>query len=604
MHETHYTSLPRTALVAALEPIAVTRPRWENWARTFQTIPRALFVPTSVHHCRLVLELARRDHRVLRPVGIGHSPSDVACTRDYMLSMTRMNAVLEVNPADCYVVAEAGITLMDLHVALAQHGLAMRNLGSISDQTLAGIVATPTHGSGVDFGVMSTHVLALTILTPDNTIVSCSPSESPDLFNATVCGLGATGLILTITLEVTKAFRLRDVQTVRPFGDVVRNLDELKREGEHVRLWWFPAVGTVRCMASSRTQEAPTGSWSWPFSSSLGFHAVQFLLLLSRYARPSPKSRSWAAYTSHVLSLPAARLTRSAHIWAARLMCYLAGPGGVVIDDSVKVFNVECRYPQHTIEWALPSARAKDCLRELGAWLETEARDPEGERPHFPIEIRFSARDELWLSPSNGGETCWVGIVQFKPYNLPTRYRALFSVFERILTKHEGRPHWAKAHHLDARAVRQLYPQFDRFVGVLREVDPEGTFRNEYIERHFLGRPGASDGREYKTRQLLSSSPSSPQAAPNVEGSWWAWLWPKTKCTTTTDWRSDWRIAPPKEEVECARDRSRGLVVWLDEEEECLTEDGDASSDVTLADADASRAQKTDENFELDAEKH
>ncbi|KAJ6476250.1 gulonolactone oxidase Lgo1 [Mycena sanguinolenta] len=582
MHETHYASLPRTALVAALEPIAVTRPRWENWARTFQAIPRALFVPTSVHHCRIALELARRDHRVLRPVGVGHSPSDVACTRDYMLDMTRMSAVLEVNTTECYVIAQAGITLTDLHIALGEHGLAMRNLGSISDQTLAGIVTTATHGSGVSFGVMSTHVLGLTLLTPSNTIVSCSPHENRDLFEATVCGIGATGLILSIKLEVEKAFRLREVQTVRPFGDVVRDLDEMKHEGEHVRLWWFPSIGTVRCMVSSRTHEAPTpaGSRSWLFHSLLGFHAVQFLLLLSRYARPLPKSRSWVSHILHVLSLVPALLTRSAHIWAARLACYLAGPGGAVVDNSVNVFNVECRYPQHTTEWALPSSRAKACLTELGEWLKAEAKDPEGERPHFPIEIRFSAADELWLSPSNGEETCWIGIVQFKPYNLPTRYRALFADFERILASHGGRPHWAKAHHLDAPSVRRLYPQFDRFLGVVKEVDPEGTFRNEYLERHLFGRPGASDGREFKVRRVLSTPPSCGEQI--REESWWAtWLWSQKSKGPELDWR----VLPSEEELRRERKRRRAAAVWSDAGaavDSPPNEESDAESDVTL----------------------
>lgn len=131
----------------------------------------------------------------------------------------------------------------------------MRNLGSISDQTLAGIVATATHGSGVAFGVLSTHVLALTLLLPDGTLLACSPTRNRDVFIATVCGLGATGLILTITLELERAFRLKDRHTVRPFSEVLRDLDQLKVSGEHVRLWWFPAVGLVRCSVADRTEE-------------------------------------------------------------------------------------------------------------------------------------------------------------------------------------------------------------------------------------------------------------------------------------------------------------------------------------------------------------
>lgn len=89
-------TLPRRTLVAKLARIADAQPFFTNWGRTFACTPRALFRPFSTYDCRLALELARRDGRVLRPVGVGHSPSDVACTRDYMLCMTRMNRVLQV----------------------------------------------------------------------------------------------------------------------------------------------------------------------------------------------------------------------------------------------------------------------------------------------------------------------------------------------------------------------------------------------------------------------------------------------------------------------------------------------------------------------------
>lgn len=72
------------------------------------------------------------------------------------------------------------------------------------------------------------------------------------------------------------------------------------------------------------------------------------------------------------------------------------------------------QYPQHTTEWAIPYENAEACLRDLRFWLAAEHEDPHGLRPHFPIEIRFSAPDEIFLSPSNGHRTCWLGIVQYK----------------------------------------------------------------------------------------------------------------------------------------------------------------------------------------------
>jgi L-gulonolactone oxidase len=154
-----------------------------------------------------------------------------------------------------YVVAQSGITLHALHAELAIHGLAMINVGSISDQTLAGIVTTATHGSGIQYGVMSTHVMALTILMADGSRQYCSRQEQPDLFVASICGLGSTGLLLTIQLEVEPAFRLKEVSETLEFDEAVARMDALVSASEHVRFWWFPAAGTIRASSANRTQE-------------------------------------------------------------------------------------------------------------------------------------------------------------------------------------------------------------------------------------------------------------------------------------------------------------------------------------------------------------
>jgi L-gulonolactone oxidase len=131
----------------------------------------------------------------------------------------------------------------------------MINVGSISDQTLAGIVTTATHGSGIGYGVMSTHVMALTLLLANGSRVSCSRHERTELFIASICGLGSTGLILSIQLEVEPAFRLKEVQETLLFEEVMQNFDEIVYASEHVRFWWFPTADTVRVSYADRTQE-------------------------------------------------------------------------------------------------------------------------------------------------------------------------------------------------------------------------------------------------------------------------------------------------------------------------------------------------------------
>lgn len=131
----------------------------------------------------------------------------------------------------------------------------MINLGSISEQSLAGVVATATHGSGISYGAISTNVIALSLLLADGSRVTCSRSEHSDLFMASICGLGTTGIILSVQLEVEPAFRLKEVQRSLPFEDVVQNMDKLVRSAEHVRFWWFPTKDTIRCSYSNRTTE-------------------------------------------------------------------------------------------------------------------------------------------------------------------------------------------------------------------------------------------------------------------------------------------------------------------------------------------------------------
>lgn len=158
-----------------------------------------------------------------------------------------------MNQEKSYIVAQGGITLQELHDVLAQHSLAMSNLGSISDTSLAGVIATATHGSGISYGVISKHVLGLTLLLADGSKTYCSPLENPDVFKASLCGLGSTGLILSVKLEVERAFRLKEFQWTRKFDDAIDYLPELVNSAEHVRFWWFPQNGNVRCSAADRT---------------------------------------------------------------------------------------------------------------------------------------------------------------------------------------------------------------------------------------------------------------------------------------------------------------------------------------------------------------
>src|SRR5258708_28892545 len=156
----------------------------------------------------------------------------------------------------CVVIAQGGILLKDLHVRLAEKRLAMSCLGSISDLTLAGVITTGTHGSGLHFGVIATAVISLTLLLADGSHQTCSRKENKDLFMASLCGLGTTGIILRVQLQVEPAFRLKEVNKNFSFRDVVMRLDEHVHSSEHAKFWWYPAKDVIRASYYNRTHEA------------------------------------------------------------------------------------------------------------------------------------------------------------------------------------------------------------------------------------------------------------------------------------------------------------------------------------------------------------
>jgi len=131
----------------------------------------------------------------------------------------------------------------------------MSNVGSISDQSLGGVITTATHGSGIDYAVIPSQVLELTLLVADGSRISCSRDKCSDLFLATLSGLGTTGFVLAVKLAVEPAFKLREVRKMLDFDTSLCNLDSLASSAEHVRIWWFPQRRAWRVMGSSRTSE-------------------------------------------------------------------------------------------------------------------------------------------------------------------------------------------------------------------------------------------------------------------------------------------------------------------------------------------------------------
>jgi len=148
----------------------------------------------------------------------------------------------------------------------------------------------------------------------------------------------------------------------------------------------------------------------------------------------------------------------------------------VVVENSWKNYASERNIRFNEMEYHLPREHGLQAMREVREALESQHHEV-----FFPIEFRYVAADDLWLSPFHGRATCSIAVHRifdedFKPY---------FRTIEPIFRKYGGRPHWGKLNTLSASDFRDLYPRWDDFKSIRRELDPEGRFLNEYLSGLF-----------------------------------------------------------------------------------------------------------------------
>jgi L-gulono-1,4-lactone dehydrogenase len=195
-----------------------------------------------------VVAAARR----LTVAGAGHSFTDIACTDGVMVDLSRMTRVLGVAGAD--VTVEAGITLHELGEALAARGLAMENQGDVDPQTVAGAIATATHGTGGRFRNLSAQVVGVRLVTGAGEIRDI---RDGDELRAARVSLGALGVISAVTLRCVPAFTIHRVDEPQQLDDILLRLDELVDGHDHWEAFALPYTRAALTLASKRSDRGP-----------------------------------------------------------------------------------------------------------------------------------------------------------------------------------------------------------------------------------------------------------------------------------------------------------------------------------------------------------
>lgn len=433
--------------------------KWRNWGRTQACRPRKVVEATSEDDIREAVREAADEGARVRPVGSGHSFTDCACTDGFMLDLSGYDRLLHVDHEARTITVQAGMTLEQLNEAAAKEGLAMSNLGDIAYQTVSGAISTATHGTGVGFGNLSTQVDALSLITADGEVVHCSADEDPEVFKAAQVSLGALGVVSAVRIRCEDAFNLRADEQGAALDETLGELDELVDANEHFEFFWFPHTDRVYRKANNRTADPPTKRR--PVKAFMADYVMS----------------NWAFGV-------VCRLGKARPEWIPGLMQRVVADGlGRVrkVDRSDKVFASPRLVRFAEMEYAIP----RECAAEALARVRRLIAD-EGHSVNFPVEVRFVAPDDIFLSPSFGRETCYIAVHLYKGM----RYEGYFHGVERIMDDYGGRPHWGKLHFQTAETLRERYPQWDRFIAVRDRLDPEGRFRNTYLDR-VLGLPGS-----------------------------------------------------------------------------------------------------------------
>ncbi len=431
--------------------------KWRNWGRTQSCNPATLARPRTEDEIRSVLADAARAGLTVKVRGAGHSFTDIACTDGVMVSLDRYNRVLDVDRGAGTVTVEAGITIKELNRQLAEVGLAMSNLGDIAYQSIAGAISTATHGTGINFGNLATFVTHLTLVCADGSTLRCSPEADEQTFRAAQVSLGSLGVISTVTLRCEPAFNLHAREEGAKLDEVLGSLDEHIAENEHFEFFWFPHSSVVHMKRNNRTDRDPTPRRPWKsFRSEIIMSNLAFGLV-SRYGRARPDKIPSLMHNTVAAGIGRMqKVDRSDHIYASPRLV---------------------RFSE--MEYAIPRRHAREAIEKIRAII-----DERDFKINFPVEVRFVAPDDIFLSPAHGRETCYIAVHLYRGMD----YQPYFRAVEEIMMSFDGRPHWGKLHFRDADSLSRTYPRWRDFLDVRHKLDPEGLFRNAYLDR-VLGAP-------------------------------------------------------------------------------------------------------------------
>jgi xylitol oxidase len=412
----------------------------KNWAGNYTYRARKLHRPSTLEQAREIIANAP----AVRVLGSRHSFNDIADSSE-LVTFEAMPRDVLVDHATNTVSCNAALKYGELVETLTAEGVALRNLASLPHISVAGAVATATHGSGVTNGNLATAVAGLELVTSSGEILEGSRGE-PN-FDGLVVGLGALGAVTRITLEVEPAYEVRQrVFEGLSWEALFEHFDEITSCGYSVSVFTRWGETTDQVWVKSRVGDEPErveGDLFGAVAAAVDRHPILGLdssTCTPQLGKPGP--------------------------WSDRLPHFRMG----FTPSSGEELQSEYLFPRrHAVE-------AIEAVRALADRI----------RPILQVsEIRTVAADRLWMSMSYGEDTVAIHFT-WKPE--PDAVEDVLVQLESSLAPFEARPHWGKLFDAKAAEIAPLYERMTDFVRLVEQLDPRGAFRNSWLKARVLGK--------------------------------------------------------------------------------------------------------------------
>ncbi len=418
---------------------------WRNWSGSQVCYPNQRSAPATLGDLQTLLSEAKG---IIRPVGSGHSFMPLVPTDDTIVSLSRLSGLVKTDTENQQATVWAGTRLGELGEPLAQQGQALYNMPDIDEQSVAGAIATATHGTGQDLTCMSSYVAGLQLVTASGDIIECSATKNPDVFNAARVNLGALGIVSQVTFQNQGLYKLKRETTWLPIEEILENAETLASNNRNFEFYFIPFTGMGFIDVQNITDEPVTATEKLDQND-----GAEDLKTARDLLSWSPKLRELVLGT-YMKTLPKE----------------------VIVANSWQNYASERNVRFNEMEYHLPRENVIAAFKEIRSVVETQFPEV-----FFPFEVRFIKSDDIWLSPFNGRETASIAVHRFHKED----YHAMFAAIEPIMQKYQGRPHWGKLNTMNKQQFAAHYAHWNDFKEVRHQLDPQGRFLNPYLASIF-----------------------------------------------------------------------------------------------------------------------